>query len=383
MLDRRELLLGGSAGIAQLGQMGRPGTAGIAQLGQHVLPRITLPALLRESRTPALGGAIVTAKRAPAIEVQGRRRSGQHVGVEADDLWLIGSNTQAMTALLYGRLAEYGKTCWGAKLTELFPDITVDDGWRGVAVDELMAHVAGVGDAPFATPEALHKWLTDTRPISVQRQSFAKAVLAAPPVGRRGDYVFSNAGYVIVGAAIERASKLTWETCISAELFGPLALDSAGFGAPTGPEPWGHARLDATHTLQVNPAAEADDPPVFGPASRVHLSLADYARFVRLFLTGGGDYVDPRTIAHLTTPISGEASGPALGWLRTAERSWAAGPVLAASTAGGYWSANVQVGPAKDLAVIAVCNAGGRDFGGSATERLALSLIQSRVHLGG
>ena len=57
--------------------------------------------------------------------------------------------------------------------------------------------------------------------------------------------------------------------------------------------------------------------------------------------------------------------------------------MLAASTAGGYWSANVQIGPAKDLAVIAVCNAGGADFGGSATERLALSLIQSRVHLGG
>ena len=370
MLGRRELLIGAA-------------TAGIAQLGQRVLPRITLPALLMQSRTPALGGAIVTSKGEPALEVQGRRRSGQHVGVETDDLWLIGSNTQAMTALLYGRLAEYGKTRWGAKLSDIFPEFTLDDGWRGVTVDELMAHVAGVSDAPFATPEALHKWLTDTRPLSVQRQAFAKAVLAAPPVGRRGDYAFSNAGYVLVGAAIERASKLTWEACISAELFSPLGLDSAGFGAPTGAQPWGHARLDAAHTLQVNPAAEADDPPVFGPASRVHLSLADYARFVRLFLTGGGDYVDPKTIVRLTTPISGEGSGPALGWLRSAERSWAGGPVLQASTSSGYWSADVQVGPAKDLAVIAVCNAGGADFGGSAVDRLALSLIQSRVHLGG
>ena len=225
MLGRRELLIGA--------------TAGIAQLGQRVLPRITLPQLLVQSRTPALGGTILTSKGEPAVGVQGRRRSGQHVGVERDDLWLIGSNTQAMTALLYGRLAEFGKTRWGAKLTELFPEVNVDDGWRGVAVDELMAHVGGASDAPFATPEALHKWLTDTRPLSVQRQAFAKAVLTAPPQGRRGDYAFSNAGYVIVGAAIERASKLTWEACISAELFSPLAMDSAGFGAPTGPEPWG------------------------------------------------------------------------------------------------------------------------------------------------
>jgi D-alanyl-D-alanine carboxypeptidase len=368
MLDRRALLFGA--------------TAGIAQLGQRVLPRITLPQLLVQSRIPALGGAIITSKGEPALETQGRRRSGQRVGVERDDLWLIGSNTQAMTALLYGRLAEFGKTRWGAKLTEIFPDYPLDDGWRGVAIDELMAHVGGVSDAPFATPEALHKWLTDARPLSVQRQAFTKAVLAAPPAGRRGEYAFSNAGYVIVGAAIERASKLTWEACISAELFSPLTMDSAGFGAPTGAQPWGHSRIDATHTLQVNPLAEADDPPVFGPASRVHVSLADYAKFVRLFLTGGGDYVDPKTIKILTTPISGETAGPAMGWLRTAERSWAAGPVLSANTSLGYWSANVQVGPAKDLAVIAVCNAGGADFGGAAVDRLALSLIQSRVRLG-
>ncbi len=369
MFDRRELLIGG--------------TAGIAQLGQRVLPRITLPALLDQSRTPALGGAVVTSKGQPAVEVDGRRRSGLRTPVERDDLWLIGSNTQAMTALLVGRLAEYGKIRFDAKLSEVFPDFIIEGGWTGVTVEELLAHVGGVSDAPFATPEALHKWLTDTRPLSVQRTAFAKAVLAAPPVGRRGDYAMSNAGYVVVGAAIERASKLTWEACMSAELFSPLTLDSAGFGAPTGPEPWGHARLDATHTIQVNPLAEADEPPVFGPASRVHLSLGDYAKFVRLFLTGGGDYVDPKTITRLTTPISGEAAGPALGWLRSAERSWAAGPVLQASTSNGYWSANVQIGPARELGVIAVSNAGGAEFGGAAVDRLALSLIQSHVKLGG
>ena len=369
MFDRRELLIGA--------------TAGIAQLGQRVVPRITLPALLDQSRTPALGGAVITSKGEPGVQVEGRRRSGQRVAVQREDVWLIGSNTQGLTALLYGRLAEFGKTRFGAKVSEVFPDFTVDDGWRGVAMDEFMAHVAGVSDAPFATPEGLHKWLTDTRPLSVQRQAFAKAVLAAPPQGRRGDYAFSNAGYVVVGAAIERASKLTWEACMSAELFSPLALDSAGFGAPDGPEPWGHARLDATHTIQVNPKAEADDPPVFGPASRVHLSLSDYAKFVRLFLTGGGDYVDPKTIAHLATPISGEAAGPALGWLVAPPRAWSSGPVLQATTSSGFWSTDVEIGPARDLAVIAVSNAGGADFGGSAVQRLALSLIQSHVHLGG
>ena len=382
MFDRRELLLAGGAGIAQLGRMGQPGTAGIAQLGQRVLPRITLPQLVNQSHVPALGGAIVTAKGPIGVDVDGRRRSGRPDRVEKDDLWLIGSNTQAMTALLYGRLAEFSTVRWDVRLTDLFPDFPVDGGWSQVRIEDLMAHVGGASDAPFATPEALHKWLTDTRPLTVQRAALTKALLAAPPQGRPGDYAFSNAGYVVVGCAIERALKMSWEAAISSELFGPLQLDSAGFGAPTGAEPWGHGKLDAIHLVQVNPKAEADDPPVFGPASRVHLSLLDYGKFVQLFLTGGGDYVDPKTIAKLAQPIGGEPSGPALGWRVAAERGWANGPVLSATTSSGYWSTDVQVGPAKGLAAISVGNAGGEDFGGSAVQRLSLSLIQSRTKFG-
>jgi CubicO group peptidase (beta-lactamase class C family) len=248
-----------------------------------------------------------------------------------------------------------------------------------VGVEELMAHVGGVSDTSFATPEALHKWLNDGRPITVQREAFTKAVLTAPPQGKRGVYEFSNAGYVIIGAAIERATKMDWETAISAELFSPLQMDSAGFGAPTGPEPWGHARIDDKHTLQVNPRAEGDDPPVYGPSSRVHVSLEDYAKFVRMFLTGGGDYLHARTLQGLASPIVKAETGPGLGWLVSTERNWADGPVLTQRSSTGYWSATAMIGPAKGAAVIAVCNAGGTDFGGSAVQRLALSLIQKYV----
>ena len=378
MIDRRGLLLSGLAALPPIG--GQHGTAGIAQFGQRVIPRITLPALLDQTRVPALGGAVVTAKGLQGVQTIGRRRSGQREGVADDDLWLIGTNTQAMTVALYAKLSERGATRFGVKVAELFPDMhQIDEAWRDIGVEEVMANVAGISDAPFATPEALHKWLTDPRPITEQRTAFAKALLAAPPQGRRGDYMLSNAGYVLIGAAIERASRLDWESTLSAELFSPLQMDSAGFGAPTGAEPWGHARIDPRHTLQVNPAAEADDPPVFGPSSRVHLSLEDYARFVRLFLTEGGGYLHPRTMAGLASPIVQAETGPGPGWLVTTERSWADGPVLTQRSSTGYWSATALIGPARGAAVIAVSNAGGGEFGGAAVQRLALSLIQKYV----
>ncbi len=360
MLDRRGFLLAGSAGIAQL--------------GQRAQPRVTAPELLRQTRVPALGGAVVRAKGDPVVSVIGRRRANLGAAVEADDLWLIGANTQAMTAVLYARLVEANAASWRARTPELFPDIKVDPAWADITIEDFMAHRAGVSDAPVSTQDFLAAAATDTRALPVQRTEFVRLILSQPPAAEPGRYAFSSADYVLVGAAIERAAKSAWETAISAELFTPLGLTSAGFGAPGGAQPWGHEIL-GPRQVPISPRGIADDPAVFGPAARVHLSLADYAAFVRLFLGGGGGFLSQDSLLRLTDPRSEGGDGPALGWMVTPEHSWAKGPVLAAQTSAGFWSANVAIGPARGVAVIALANAGGQ-AGGSATGRLILSLLQ-------
>lgn len=52
-----------------------------------------------------------------------------------------------------------------------------------------------------------------------------------PLVTKRGTtFAYSNMGYTIAGAMIERATKTTWEEMVVERIFGPLGLETAGFG---------------------------------------------------------------------------------------------------------------------------------------------------------
>lgn len=337
-------------------------------------PEVALQPIVEATGTPALAGAVVTREGLAFLQAAGVRRKGQDEPVTADDKWHLGSNTKAMTAALYGRLVEQGKAKWGATLAELFPDLKVDPALAGASIETLMAHRAGIVDAGLIDVAWLVAARADSRPLEVQRAAFAAKVLTAGPGGTPGQFAYANANFILVGAAIERLTGRPWETVIKAELFDPLGMASAGFGAPKGAQPWGHQFVGGT--LQpLDPAGPSDNPAALGPAGTVHASLTDYAKFIRLFLTEGGRLLKPETIAHLTTPPTQGDQSYAGGWLTFAQRPWAKGPALAHEGSNTFWHAFAAVGPAAGLAVITAANA---DAGGGAkaTQDLALQLIK-------
>jgi CubicO group peptidase (beta-lactamase class C family) len=188
----------------------------------------------------------------------------------------------------------------------------------------------------------------------VQRAEFARAMLAVPPGGTPDRFAYGNAGYLVVGAAIEAATGRAWEDVVASDLFAPLRLSSAGFGAPAGDNPWGHAEGPAG-LVPLDPAALADNPAILGPAGRVHLALGDYARFLSLFLKGGAPLLKPSTIVTLLTPPAG--SRYAGGWSLGEET--AAGATLAHEGSNTFWHAIAVIAPARDVAYAAVVNQGG------------------------
>jgi CubicO group peptidase (beta-lactamase class C family) len=337
-------------------------------------PEGSLQRIVDETGTPGLAGAVVTRDGLSFLEAAGVRRQGQPDRVTVDDKWHLGSNTKAMTAALYGRLVEQGKARWGATLAELFPDLKVDPALAGTTVETLMSHRAGIVDAGLVDLNWLRAAHADKRPLNVQRTEFAAKALTAKPGGTQGQFAYANANFIVAGAAIERIAGQPWETVIKAELFDPLGMASAGFGAPKGDQPWGHQYLGVM-LRPVDPAGPSDNPPALGPAGTAHMSLTDYAKFIRLFLTDGGGFLKPETIAHLTaSPTAGDQSY-ALGWITFARRPWAKGPALAHEGSNTFWHAFAAVAPAAGLAVITAANA---DMGGGAqaTQALAQQLIR-------
>ena len=311
------------------------------------------------------GGAIVTAGGVGGMVLTGRTRAedgraGDGRALEPGDRWHIGSNAKAMTAMLYARLVEAGVCRWGATLPALFPDLPVDAGWAGVTIEQAMSHAAGIDDAAIDAA-----WLmrahADASDVRAQRTAFARVALGRPPAGPPGRYAYGNAGYLLIGAAIERAAGASWEEAMATRLFAPLGLASAGFGAPPRDGPWGHAAGGAP----VDPAGIADNPAVMGPAGRVHLTLGDYARFLALYLdggAGGGRFVRPDSLARLLTPAAG--SSYAGGW--SVSRSTAGATVLEHEGSNTLWHAAARLTPERGMGLIGVANEGGARGRGAA-----------------
>lgn len=328
-------------------------------------PAGSIQRLLDETGAPAVIGAVVTATGITHLEAGGLRRQGGPDKVTSDDLWHLGSNGKAMTAALYGRLVDQGRAKWGATVPELFPDLTIDPAWKTTTVEQLLGHQAGIEDRSFMVAGWLMTAHRDARPIREQRMEVARAVFAKPPGGAPGEFAYANFNYIIVGAAIERIVDATWEDAITAELFRPLGIASAGFGPPRGAQPWGHRglvpgappKLPLVGLTPVDPAGLADNPPALGPAGRIHMTMSDYARFVRLFLTRGGDVLRPETVTRLTTPVQGGGRPYALGWGVAPERPWSRGPVLAHEGSNTMWHAVALVAPSRGVAILTASNA--------------------------
>ncbi|MCB9616800.1 MAG: beta-lactamase family protein [Sandaracinus sp.] len=270
----------------------------------------------RDTGVPSLAVAIVDSRGVVESAASGVRRLGDSTPVTLDDRYHLGSNTKAMTATVAAILVDEGTVAWTTTLEEVFGDeVTVDAGYADVTLAELLSHTAGIDDEAVV---ARIDELPDE--VVAARRAGALAVIAAPPDGARGTFVYSNVGYVIAGAILEKRTETSWESLLRTRLFAPLEMRSCGFGPPgtsgAVDEPWGHAHAsDAPRP--IDPGAEdADNPPLLGPAGTVHCAIADWAKFAAMNLRGQrgstDELVSPAGFVELATP---RANDYALGWL--------------------------------------------------------------------
>ena len=313
-------------------------------------PEGSLLRLAEDSGVPALGGVVVGREGVIHLEVAGVRRAGSPDPVTAGDAWHLGSNTKAMTAVLFARAVEAGLTDWDARLSDLFPGVKMDPAWPDVRIETVMQHRAGLSDKGLIDTGWLIGARSDERSLPVQRSDLVARALARPPGAKPGAFEYGNLNYILAGAALERLYGQPWEAVIGGKLFQPLGLSTAGFGPPPGAQPQGHRKLGP---LPPSPVV-LDNPAAMAPAGGVHMALADYARFLRLFLREGDGLLKPDTMRRLTTPPPG--GDYALGWTVTEGRAWAQGPVLGHEGSNTLWHAVAQAAPGRGLAFATVSN---------------------------
>jgi len=287
------------------------------------------PAVMDPSRPPeavlaeavAAGGGSLLAVAVSVIRdgrvayrgVAGVRAAGSPAPALQTDAFHIGSDTKAMTALLCGILVDRGALRWDTTAGEAFgSDFPMLEAYRGVTLDRFLSHTAGL-PAGLPGPAWLSFFPYDSS-AGADRARMAAESLAQEPVNAPGSvFLYSNLGYVVAGRMLELATGKSWEDLMAEELFGPLGMDSAGFGPPArgAAAPWGHS------PKPVDPAGPyADNPAALGPAGTVHADIADLERYASLYLGRGLAPSGRRVIseAALEEIMEPRLDGYALGW---------------------------------------------------------------------
>ena len=228
----------------------------------------------------------------------GVRQLGKPEKVDADTLYIIASNTKAMTTMLLGRLVDQKRIGWETPVTKLLPEFRLGDAdtTRQVQVQHLICACTGLPRQDFewllefgkATPRSALATLGTMQPTS----RFGEMFQYSNPLAAAGGYVGAHLLFPEqeLGAAYDRA--------MDQEVFGPLGMKSTTFDfkkALAG----NHA---AAHALDIDgsPALAAFDVNysivAVRPAGGAWSSVNDMLRYVQMELAqgalpGGAPYV--------------------------------------------------------------------------------------------
>lgn len=317
---------------------------------------------------PGLAAAVVEHGKLVAIGAAGVPYAGATRSLTVDDPLHIGSCTQSVTALAIARLVEQGRIRWSATLADAFPQLMPEmlPDYRVVHLDQLLTHRGGIPPYENLDADALRSLNTVTHGATFVRYEFVRRVINEAPVHAVGAaYTYSNAGYTLAVAMVEKMTGKTWENMLGELVFTPLGMSSAGIGWPAdahhADRPRGHRCADSTGVTPEPLDTDYRLGAVLGPGGDVHASIADLARYVAFHLDGAEGRatkpaLEPETWRRLHDDPERAANGYAMGWQVLPGDS--AAPMLLHDGTAGTFFTRILIEPARDRAIVIATNAG-------------------------
>ncbi|HEX6139079.1 MAG TPA: serine hydrolase domain-containing protein, partial [Candidatus Limnocylindria bacterium] len=249
-----------------------------------------------DSRVPSIAAAVVRG---------GARAWAQAIETTTDTQFRIGSLTKTFVAVLVMRLRDEERLGLDDPLERHLPEAQV----RGVSIGQLLAHTAGLASetpAPWweRTPGDLRPQLADLVDPSPKH-----------PPGRRFHY--SNPGFALLGAVVERLRGTPLPEVLQREILDPLEMTRTSL-QPQEP----HAR-----GLAVHPWADAVMPEVvqdvgrMAPAGQLWSTVQDLGRWAAFLAGDTADLLDRDTLEEMLEPHV-VADLPGLPWTGAHGLGW-------------------------------------------------------------
>jgi CubicO group peptidase (beta-lactamase class C family) len=250
-----------------------------------------------EGRAPSLVAAVVRDGR---TVWHGARTSVDGHGPDENTQYRIGSITKTFTAVLVMRLRDEGMLDLADPLEKHLPG----SGAGESTIAQLLAHTAGLAaESPGPwwerTPGSLRPELADVLGERPHRH----------PIGRRFHY--SNPGYTLLGALVEKLRGAAWEDVLRREVLEPLGLDRTS-AQPQAPHAGGWAVHPWADVMLPEPV---EDLGRMAPAGQLWSTTADLARFAAFLVRGDERVLSAESLREMRTPAAPpEAADVAAGY---------------------------------------------------------------------
>ena len=171
----------------------------------------------------------------------------------------LASVGKMFTATAIAQLVKQGRLSYDDKLIEHLPDFPRREAAEKITIHQLLTHTAGMGTL-FGSPD--YQRLRRYRNSWDEVSAFANEKLFFEP-GKGWRY--SNAGYVTLGAVIERISGMDYIDYVRKNVFKPLEMNDTGY----------YAHDEVVPNLSVLYVRSPDDPLGLEPYVADHI-LAGY-----------------------------------------------------------------------------------------------------------
>jgi CubicO group peptidase (beta-lactamase class C family) len=171
-------------------------------------------------------GSILVAENGKVVYKKGFGMANMEWNIpnQPDTKFRIASITKQFTAALVLQLVEEGKIKLDGKITDYLTDYRKDTGDK-VTVHQLLNQTSGIPD--YSTRPNFSAEISRIRYVVADFvKKFASDDLEFEPGSK---YRYSNSGYHILGAIIEKVTRKTYETVLQERILKPLAMTNSGY----------------------------------------------------------------------------------------------------------------------------------------------------------
>lgn len=263
-----------------------------------------------------LSGVILIAKDENVIfrKAYGKASVAYNAPMTLETRLNIASIGKRFTGVAIAQLVDAGKMSFDDTVGKVWPDYPDKEVRDRVTIRQLLTHTSGLGPQDYYDHPRYPALVSRIRSVP----DYMKLVVGTPLGNEPGKYLYSNSGYILLGAIIERLSGESYYDYVARHIFEPAGMKRSLYAAsddetPDKATPLSNffTRGETAYIYRLGRPRNTtlEGPPVGGPQGGAWVTADDLFAFEKAWRAG--KLVSAAMLEEMNTPQSPSGAGAA------------------------------------------------------------------------